>query len=127
MKTLVVASLLFVSACSVARVPPSPVAIGPGRFALPAANWQRDGLTLSCAGTGWIGAQIHGSPDDPTVVWVISAGARLRVAWPFGGYVARFTPSLEVLDPSGNVILREGDSVGGGCQTADRGIWQVDP
>ena len=126
MKALLFMSLIFLSACSLGRVPPSPVLIGPGRFSLPAANWQRDGQTLLCAGTGWIDARIHGSPDDPMVVWVARAGEKLRLAWPSAGYVAQFTPALEVLYPDGNVLFREGDSVGGGCQTGDPGIWQVD-
>lgn len=119
--------MVVLGACSASRVPASPIAIGPDRFALPAANWQQDGQTLLCAGGGWPGATIHGSPDDPLVVWVSRGGEKLRLAWPYGGYVARFTPSLEVLGPSGNVVFREGDEVAGGCETADRGIWQVDP
>jgi hypothetical protein len=124
MKTLLLASMALLCACSPG--PPSPVAIGPHMFALPAANWQRDGRTLLCAGGGFINVTIHGSPDDPKVVWVTRAGVNLRLAWPSASYVARFTPSLEVLDPSGNVLFREGDSVGGGCETADPGIWQID-
>ena len=116
--------LALLVACS-ARVPPSPVAIGPNVFALPAANWERDGGTLLCAGGGFIGATIHGFPDDPMVVWVVRAGGRLRLAWPSSGYVARFNPSLEVVDGGGNILFREGDSVGGGCETGDRGIWSV--
>lgn len=127
MKTLfLLTSMLLLGACSLGRVPPSPVAIGPDTFALPAANWERDGQTLLCAGGGWIDATIHGSPDDPMVVWVTRDGANLRLAWPSASYVARFTPSLEVLDPGGKVLFREGDSVGGGCETGDPGIWQVD-
>lgn len=118
--------MLLLSACSLGRMPQSPVAIDPGRFALPAANWQRDGQTLLCAGGGWINATIHGSPDDPMVVWVTRDGANLRLAWPSANYVARFTPSLEVVDASGNVLFGEGDSVSGGCETGDPGIWQVD-
>lgn len=125
----VIVGLLFVLAllvaCSVLRVPPTPVAIGPDTFALPAANWQREGETLLCAGGGFIGATIHGSADDAAVVWVDRAGIRLRVAWPSSGYVARFTPSLEVVDPGGNILFRDGDSVSGGCETADPGIWSV--
>lgn len=117
-------ALALLVACST-HVPPSPVAIGPNTFALPAANWQRDGGTLLCAGRGFIDATIHGSADDAMVVWVNRAGARLRLAWPSTGYVARFKPALEVVDESGNVLFREGDSVGGGCETADNGIWSV--
>ena len=119
--------MILFAACSLGRVPPSPIAVGPDTFALPAANWQRDGQTLLCAGTGWPGATIHGSPNDPMVVWVSRGGEKLRLAWPYGGYLARFTPLLEVVDGDGNIAFREGDSVGGGCQTADDGIWQVDP
>lgn len=113
-----------VLACS--RPAAQPIAVGNGTWRLPAANWTVDGQKLACAGTGWIGATIHGSPDDPDVVWVERAGEHLRLAWPSGGYTARFVPSLEILDPDRTVIFREGEEVAGGCQTGDRGIWQVD-
>lgn len=118
-------ALVLLATCSTRPVPATPVAIGPNTFALPAANWQRDGHTLLCAGGGFIGATIHGSPDDAAVVWVHRDGTNLRLAWASGGYIARFTPSLEVVDESGNILFREGDSVGGGCETADPGIWSV--
>jgi hypothetical protein len=60
------------------------------------------------------------------VVWVHRNGVNLRLAWPSASYVARFTPSLEVVDESGNILFREGDRVGGGCETGDPGIWSVD-
>jgi hypothetical protein len=41
---------------------------------------------------------------------------RRDVIWP-PGYVARFTPMLEVLDETGRVIFRDGDAVSGGCTT----------
>lgn len=122
------ASLAIGFAGCTARPVATPVALGGGVWQLPAANWVRDdGSRLACAGTGWIGAIIEGSPDDPFVVWIERAGSRIRLAWPWGGYRARFTPALEILDPNGVVILREGDAVRGGCLTADPGVWQVDP
>lgn len=125
-RTLGILGLLLVfTACS-GRLNVTPVAVGDGTWRLPAANWTRDGGTLLCAGGGWIGATIHGSPNDPAVVWVDRAGSHLRLAWPSAGYTARFTPSLEVLDASGAVVFREGDAVAGGCETGDSGTWQID-
>lgn len=121
---LLVLLALLLTACS-SRAAATPVAIGENTWRLPAANWVRDGQTLLCAGGGFVGATIHGSPDQSVIVWVERGGARLRLAWPSSGYVARFTPSLEILDESGNIAFREGDSVGGGCETADPGIWSV--
>jgi hypothetical protein len=129
--TLRRSSVLLLSACLLigctSRAVATPVALGSNRFALPAANWERDGRTLLCSGVGFIGAKIRGSPDDPVVVWVDRDGTNLKLAWPSNGFVAQFTPLLEVVDPSGQVIFRAGDNVGNGCETADQGVWMVSP
>jgi len=59
---------------------------------------------------------IRGDASDPRIVWEVGpSGGRQDVAWP-EGCTARFTPKLEVIDPSGRVILRDGDQLtGGGC------------
>jgi hypothetical protein len=122
---LVLAGCLMIGCTS--RVVATPIDLGSNRFALPAANWERDGVTLLCAGVGFVGATINGSPDDPVVVWVDRGGTNLRLSWPSNGYVAQFTPLLEVIDPSGQVVFRAGDSVGNGCETADSGVWMITP
>lgn len=66
-----------------------------------------------CLGIGG-GATLVGDPNDEHVAWLEGFGNRGEVVWP-PGYVARFAPDLEVLDPSGNVIYREGDVMPGGC------------
>ncbi len=50
------------------------------------------------------------------LIWIVfeSDGRQENPLWPTG-YRARFAPELEVLDPSGRVVAREGDRVTGGC------------
>ncbi len=69
-----------------------------------------------CAGVG-LNAILHGDPDDPQLAWLVTeVGTRVNVAWPIG-YRARFNPTIEVLDHTGMVVLREGDRIHGGCTT----------
>jgi hypothetical protein len=95
---------------------------GPGEYALPAVYtvppvW----LGTMCAGVG-VEATLHGDPSDPRIAWLENrlgvpegtTGRRMDVVWP-AGFRARFTPKLEVLDDLGQVVLREGDLVGGAC------------
>jgi hypothetical protein len=99
----------------------------PGEIAVPVASWRlADGSTLLCAGGGWPDLPtLHGSPDDPRVVWVSRNGARVDVAWP-NGWRARFTPTLELLDSDDNVVAVEGSSISGGCGTAEPNVYSVD-
>jgi len=60
------------------------------------------------------GATLRGDPNDPRVAWGEGFGNRGELVWP-PGFVARFAPDLEVLDRNGNVFLREGDILPGGC------------
>ncbi len=57
---------------------------------------------------------IHGDPASPTHVWgeVTATGrtVRFEIEWP-AGFRARYAPMLEVLDPSGRVVAREGQTV----------------
>jgi len=69
-----------------------------------------------CRGVG-VKAKLTGSPTDPRIAWLTGVdGQRMDVVWP-PGYTARFTPQLEVLDPNGSVVFREGSTVTGGCVT----------
>lgn len=55
------------------------------------------------------GERLTGAIDDRRVTWFAAARDRsARIAWP-PGYVARFRPGLEVVDPSGAIVAREGD------------------
>jgi len=81
-----------------------------------------------CAGTGLVDATLHGSATDARVAWIEIAGFGEQLAVFPKGFTARFTPSLEVLDQSGAVVLREGDAITGTCGGApDGGLligWQ---
>lgn len=89
-------------------------ALGPGERWLPVAD-----MPEVCAGTGLVDATIHGSPDDPRLVWVeFRDGSRKEVAWP-AGFSARSVPTLEVLDAVGRVVGVEGTEAIGQCPTKD--------
>lgn len=78
----------------------------------------------ACGGVG-LEAVLRGSRDDPRLVWLeitsalptapdATPGPPQTIVWP-AGYRARFTPNLEILDAGGNVVLRDGDAIGGVC------------
>ena len=107
--------------------PPSPrPSLSGGLFALPTTDWLAGG---ACAGVG-LEAVLHGSPNDPRVAWLedkLGGQSRTEVTWP-AGYRARFSPNIEVLDENGNVVLREGDAVGGACGfDLDTGMAYLEP
>ena len=64
-----------------------------------------------CRGIG-VEGRLTGSPNDPRIAWLEPGGRRL--VWPVG-FVARFTPTLEVLDRDGQLVMEEGDAVTGAC------------
>ena len=69
----------------------------------------------ACRGVGLVDATLAGSPADPRVAWLVSAGGgRQEIVWP-PGFSARFTPHLEVIDTSGKTVFRAGDKISGGC------------
>ncbi len=45
----------------------------------------------------------------------------IALIWP-PGFTARFAPQLEVIDPIGQIVMREGDPLGGSCLSASD-IW----
>ena len=60
---------------------------------------------------------LRGDPSDPHLTWetALDGSGRQEVIWP-PGYRVRFAPKLEVFDPKGGLIARDGDQVpGGGC------------
>ncbi len=61
-------------------------------------------------------ATLHGSWTYSRVTWATDnwSGTRIEILWPIG-YSARFDPTVEVLDASGNVVGREGDLIIGSC------------
>jgi hypothetical protein len=64
-------------------------------------------------------AILHGSASDGRVTWATdnNGGDRVELLWP-RGYAARFSPQLEVLDVTGQVVAHEGDLILGSCLTA---------
>jgi hypothetical protein len=100
----------------------SGVVLADGSVTLHTTNWLAGG---ACAGVG-LEAVLHGSKDDPRIVWLqntmqlpsgADAGPSLSnetLVWP-AGYHARFTPKIEIVDGAGTVVLQEGDRVGGAC------------
>ena len=64
---------------------------------------------------------LRGNAADPHLAWLVGFdGKRIEVIWP-EGYIARYAPSLEVLDPTGQVVLEAGDFVDGTCGIGDPG------
>ena len=53
-------------------------------------------------------------------------GHAFDLVWP-GGYTAQFDPDLEILDERGNLVLRAGDFVDGGCVTAHEDVLGMAP
>ena len=94
---------VVLAACSTAPEPsPTTAAV----FRLPVAA-----LQVACRGVG-LEARLAGSPVDPRIAWLEPGGHRL--VWP-AGFMARFTPTLEILDPDGQLVLEEGEAVSGAC------------
>ena len=90
---------------------PSPAPTSTAAFTLPTVP-SADG---ACAGIGLMDTTLAGSPTDPRLAWLVQPGGkRLDVVWP-PGFTARFVPALEILDAAGDVLLRAGDTVAGGC------------
>lgn len=86
-------------------------------ISLPTAITEINGTAILCAGGSYAErATLHGSAADPALTWITfhRSGGRRNVLWP-AGYRARFTPQLEVIDPAGSVVAREGQAVRGGC------------
>jgi hypothetical protein len=75
-----------------------------------------NGVPTACGGVGYDGNfRLHGAAADPKLVWMtFPDGSRHDLAWPVG-YSARFTPALELLDGTGQVVGREGSLITGGC------------
>ena len=93
-------------------IPTPPRPLGPGEVWLPIIDWG-DGHFL-CAGGGTIGDfRVHGSAADPRIVWMTEPDGREQTLVWLPGTSARFVPGLELLDPHGTVIAREGSLITG--------------
>ena len=81
-------------------------------YPLPTSQIQSD----VCGGIGGGFVILRGDINDPHLTWETSldGSGRQEIVWP-PGYRARFNPKLEVLDPAGAVIARDGDHVPAGA------------
>lgn len=72
-----------------------------------------------CLGIGGGFVLLRGDPTDSRLTWetALDGSGRQDIVWP-PGYHARFSPRLEVLDPGGRVIARDGDHVPAGACVA---------
>lgn len=125
-RVVVLAAIVLLAACSAPA--PSASLLPPGEFALPteAPIELPSGAVEACGGIA-IEARLHGDPADPHLAWLVdNSGLRREVVWP-PGYRARFSPSLEVLAPTGVAVLREDDPVSAACVTGDPGILLLEP
>lgn len=86
------------------------------------------GAVVTCAGIGLVDAALHGDPNDPKLAWLINAvgPSRIDLVWP-SGYSARFDPQLEIVDPNGVVVMREGDQIEGACVTSQPNLLLLLP
>lgn len=78
---------------------------------LPSSSPGPGGTRAVCAGVGFSDSILHGSPVASEPVWLDGLdqpSVRTAVRWP-AGFRARFSPTLELLDPTGAVVAREGD------------------
>ncbi len=124
--------LVFAVALVTGCASPSPPAPSDASGTLPIPAKRRVVLPSGVIeGHGGIGmaSVLHASPSDPRIAWLegFPEGSRTDVIWP-EGFRARFVPNLEVLDPDGRVVLREGDFVDGGWMTGDpSGLFLAPP
>jgi hypothetical protein len=120
--------VLMLAACSPSGVAPAGSPLPSGQFALPTAQ-PRDlpsGVALGCSSM-LTPSVLRGSAADPHLAWLVGFDAeRIEVIWP-EGYTARYTPSLEVRDPTGRVMLEAGDFVDGTCGIGDPGGQLMEP
>jgi hypothetical protein len=106
---LAIATLGLVFSLSGCGSAPTPIASSSPKLpTVPSAD-------VACAGIGLEHTTLAGDRSDPRLAWLVQPGGkRLDVVWP-PGFSARFVPTLEILDASGNVVFRAGDPVDGGC------------
>ncbi len=111
---LLLSTVLVFGACAAPAPNASRSLDATGEFALPteAPFAVPPGAGVGYRGVG-ISARLHGGTADPHIAWLVTSdGIRIEALWP-AGYRARFSPNLEVLDPSGAIVsAKEGSSAG---------------
>ena len=109
--TLIVLATVLVGGCGIAQ--PAPLTVPLPTDPNPAGPSMRN----VCGGVGAGVVILRGNSNDARLTWetALDGSGRQDIAWP-PGYLARFVPGLEVLDPSGRVIAHDADRVpAGGC------------
>jgi hypothetical protein len=112
--------VIVIAAVAVGIVAWSGLPLRPGEYAIATGSWPA-WFPGACGGFG-LDTVVRGDPTDPRVVWLENRmdapgqvfPPRFETVWP-AGYRARFTPTLEVVDGGGDVVLRDGDPVMGSC------------
>ena len=111
--TVALASLTTAGCASPPAPTPTPVPSGFINLAveLSASFPPHDGSVIACGMSGYDDAVLHGSLSSADPVWleaVARPGLKIAVRWP-AGFRARFAPKLELIDPGGTVVARDGD------------------
>ena len=126
----------FVVGCT-SPAPPTATPVPSGFIDLPTLSGiapDTGGALLACGGVGFSDSILHGSQTAADKVWLEAVETFVSprvvaVRWP-AGFRARFVPTLELLDPSGVVVAREGDlltTIGGNPGPDGRfAIWAFD-
>lgn len=104
---------------------------GGAMVAVPTTRPVPSGQTILCSAAQLIPFTLTGDARTTPSVWGIRSidGSRFEIVWPYG-FHARFDPTLEVLDPTGQVVAKAGlvsdaGGVGGGdsvfiCEIGDQ-------
>jgi hypothetical protein len=114
--------VLWLAGCGASAGPP----VASGAIPLPTPNVAPIPLDR-CAETP-LDSALHGDQHDPLIAWIVDrvSHARRDVVWP-PGYGARFTPGLEIVDPTGAIVLREGEAITKACGVTDDGRLYLAP
>ena len=107
------ASLTTAGCASPPAPTPTPVPAGFINLAveLSASFPPHDGSVIACGMSGYDDSVLRGSPSAVDPVWleaVARPGVKIAIRWP-AGFRARFAPKLELIDPGGTVVARDGD------------------
>ncbi len=98
-----------------------------GTVTIPTFPSPSPGVQVLCPASLYTPFTLEGDPAASPPVWGVDRfGRRFDIIWP-PGFRARFTPKLEILDPSGAVVARAGtvSDAGGAGDDNTRGICSI--